>query len=38
MCTASEPERFYSFRRDGCTGRHAALIWRETRRKTSMDG
>jgi hypothetical protein len=30
MCTASEPERFYSFRRDGCTGRHAALIWRET--------
>jgi len=29
VCTASDPQRFYSFRRDGRTGRHAALIWRE---------
>ena len=27
-CTFSDPARFYSFRRDGSTGRHAALIWR----------
>ena len=27
-CTFSDPARFYSFRRDGKTGRHAALIWR----------
>jgi YfiH family protein len=28
-CTASDPQRFYSHRRDrGVTGRHAALIWR----------
>lgn len=26
-CTFSEPARFYSFRRDRVTGRHAALIW-----------
>lgn len=26
-CTASNPTRFYSFRRDGVTGRHAALVW-----------
>lgn len=27
-CTFSDPARFYSFRRDKTTGRHAALIWR----------
>jgi YfiH family protein len=26
-CTARDPARFYSFRRDRVTGRHAALIW-----------
>ncbi len=26
-CTVTERERFYSFRRDGRTGRMAALIW-----------
>lgn len=28
-CTYSEPGRFYSYRRDGATGRMAALIWLE---------
>jgi len=28
-CTLSDPARFYSFRRDGQTGRMAAFIWRE---------
>lgn len=27
MCTASDPERFFSHRRDRITGRMAALIW-----------
>ncbi|HEX7156652.1 MAG TPA: peptidoglycan editing factor PgeF, partial [Burkholderiaceae bacterium] len=29
-CTASDRARFYSYRRDGRTGRHAALIWIES--------
>jgi len=27
QCTASDPARYYSFRRDKVTGRHAALVW-----------
>ena len=27
LCTYAEPDRFYSYRRDGPTGRMAALIW-----------
>ncbi len=29
-CTASEPERFFSYRRDGACGRQATLIWLES--------
>lgn len=28
-CTVSDAARFYSFRRDGRSGRHAAVIWRD---------
>jgi hypothetical protein len=31
-CTASDSGRFYSYRRDGVTGRHAAVIWIESQR------
>jgi hypothetical protein len=27
FCTYSEPQRFYSYRRDGSTGRMAACVW-----------
>ncbi|MDF2182322.1 peptidoglycan editing factor PgeF [Neptuniibacter sp. CAU 1671] len=30
-CTYNDPERFYSYRRDGQTGRMASLIWIEER-------
>jgi YfiH family protein len=30
LCTASDPARFYSFRRDKVTGRHLAVIWRKS--------
>jgi copper oxidase (laccase) domain-containing protein len=26
-CTATERDHFYSYRRDGVTGRQASLIW-----------
>jgi polyphenol oxidase len=29
LCTFSDAERFYSYRRDGATGRMASLIWME---------
>lgn len=28
LCTLADPQRFFSYRRDGITGRMAALIWR----------
>ncbi|WP_286221898.1 peptidoglycan editing factor PgeF [Marinobacter apostichopi] len=29
LCTVSDPQRFYSYRRDGQTGRMATLVWLE---------
>jgi YfiH family protein len=29
LCTVADPQRFFSYRRDGLTGRLAALIWRQ---------
>jgi copper oxidase (laccase) domain-containing protein len=29
-CTFAEPERFYSYRRDGVTGRMATFAWIES--------
>ena len=26
-CTVEQPERFFSYRRDGLTGRHAGVVW-----------
>ncbi|KAA3655270.1 MAG: peptidoglycan editing factor PgeF [Proteobacteria bacterium] len=28
LCTVSDPQRFFSYRRDGQTGRMAAMVWR----------
>lgn len=29
ICTVADPQRFYSYRRDGRTGRMASLVWRK---------
>ena len=37
QCTYSDPGRFYSFRRDRVTGRHAALVWMDPRNGPTDD-
>ena len=37
-CTYSESQRFYSYRRDGVTGRMATLIWIETGEREKIKG
>ena len=37
-CTASEPRRFYSYRRDGICGRQACLIWLDSRAVSTSRG
>ncbi|WP_226854943.1 laccase domain-containing protein [Acidithiobacillus ferriphilus] len=29
LCTVADPARYFSYRRDGVTGRMASLIWKE---------
>lgn len=36
-CTYSEADRFFSYRRDRVTGRHAALIWLEASERVKED-
>ncbi|GAB4201691.1 MAG: purine nucleoside phosphorylase YfiH [Wenzhouxiangellaceae bacterium] len=33
LCTYALPQRFYSYRRDGCCGRQAAFIWLQEKNK-----
>jgi hypothetical protein len=34
VCTVADPTHFYSYRRDGTTGRFASLIWLDAARST----